>query len=313
MIPALAYAPRPTPLGRSSALAASVHLGAFAVLAFAFSSPIVLCALLLAVVVAGVAAGARRQVAVALRASLVLGLLLVAVNVLVAGRGETILVRGWELPLLGQTDVTLEALVAGLVTAMRLAVVIVAFAVHSAVVDPDRLLRGLRPLARRSAMTATLIARMVPLAAADHARLREAAALRGPAAAPAGRTRILRRLVAGALDRAVDTAATLELRGYSRGAPRAAGPRRRGPDDRLFAASGVAALALGVAALVSGAGGFDAYPALEIATSPGTLAVATVLPALAVAPVAGSKLRSRRVASPRASAAPSTLAGGADA
>ena len=43
------------------------------------------------------------------------------------------------------------------------------------------------PLARRSALTATLITRLVPLAAADHARLGEAAALRGPAAAPVGR------------------------------------------------------------------------------------------------------------------------------
>ncbi len=38
-----------------------------------------------------------------------------------------------------------------------------------------------RPIARRSALTATLIARLVPLAAADHARLREARELRGPA------------------------------------------------------------------------------------------------------------------------------------
>ena len=83
----------------------------------------------------------------------------------------------------------------------------------------------LRPLARRSALTATLITRLVPLAAADHARLREAAALRGPAAAAVGRAAIARRLVAGSLDRAVDVAATLELRGYARGAPRPRPPR----------------------------------------------------------------------------------------
>ena len=299
MIPTLAYAPRPTPLGRSGALAASVHLGAFVVLAFAFSSPIVLAALLFAVTVAGVAAGARRQLLAALRAGLVLGVLLIAVNALVAGRGETILLRGWDLPLLGQTDVTLEALVAGAVLALRLTIVIAAFAVHSAVVDPDRLLRGLRPIARRSALTATLIARMVPLAAADHARLREAAGLRGPAAAPVGRTRILRRLVAGALDRAVDTAATLELRGYSRGAPRAVGPPRRGPDDRLFLGSGLVVLGLGAVALIGGAGGFQAYPAIAIDVSPATLVIGAALPLLAMsAPVASAlrrRLRSRPV------------------
>ena len=101
--------------------------------------------------------------------------------------------------------------------ALRILVVLMAFAVQSACVDPDRLLRLLRPLARRSALTATLIARLVPLAAADHVRLGEAAALRGPAAAPVGRAALARRLVAGSLDRAVDVAATLELRGYAHG------------------------------------------------------------------------------------------------
>ena len=63
---------------------------------------------------------------------------------------------------------------------LRVVVVVLVFAVYSACVDPDRVLRALRPLARRSALTATLVTRMVPLAAADGARLREAAALRGP-------------------------------------------------------------------------------------------------------------------------------------
>ena len=47
-----------------------------------------------------------------------------------------------------------------------------AFAVYSACVDPDRVLRLVGPIARHSALTATLITRLVPLAAADHARLR---------------------------------------------------------------------------------------------------------------------------------------------
>ena len=79
-----------------------------------------------------------------------------------------------ELPVLGQIDVSAEALAEGGVLALRIAVVFCAFAVHSACVDPDRVLRLLRPIARHSALTATLITRLVPLAAADHARLREA-------------------------------------------------------------------------------------------------------------------------------------------
>lgn len=294
MIPALAYAPRPTPLGRAGARAASVHLGAFAALAFAFDSPLVLAGLALAVTIVGLAAGAARQLGVALRLSLALGLLLVVVNALVAERGETILVRGWELPLLGQTDVTLEALVAGGGLALRLGIVIAAFAVHSAVVDPDRLLRAIRPLAGRSALTATLIARMVPLAAADQARLREAAALRGPAAAQVGRTALLRRLVAGSLDRAVDAAATLELRGYAGGVRAGRGPRSRGAFDGAFLATGLAALTIGLAALVAGVGWFEAYPALAIDASPAAVSLAAAMPLLAALPPALARLRSAR-------------------
>ena len=116
-----------------------------------------------------------------------------AVNVLVNHRGDTVLVRGWDLPVLGNTDVTLEALVEGAVLGLRVVVAVLVFAVYSACVDPDRVLRALRPLARRSAMTAGLVTRMVPLAVGDGARLREAAALRGPAATPVGSAALARR------------------------------------------------------------------------------------------------------------------------
>ena len=46
---------------------------------------------------------------------LALALLIVVVNALVVNRGETVLARLGDWPLLGQVDVTLEALVAGAV------------------------------------------------------------------------------------------------------------------------------------------------------------------------------------------------------
>ncbi len=101
--------------------------------------------------------------------------------------------------------------------ALRIVVALVVFAVWSACVDPDRVLRAIRPFAARSALTATLVSRLVPIAAADGARMAEAGRLRGPAAAPVGRAALARRLVAGSLDRSVDIAATLELRGYGLG------------------------------------------------------------------------------------------------
>src|SRR5439155_3529884 len=141
-----AYVHRPGPLGDGGALAASAFVGSFALVALAYSDPIVLAGAAAAVVTIGVAAGARRAVALAARWGLSLGLLLVVVNGLTSQRGDTVLVHGIWLPLLGTTDVSAEALGEGGVLALRIVVVMMAFAVHAACVDPDRMLRLFRPL-----------------------------------------------------------------------------------------------------------------------------------------------------------------------
>ena len=283
---ALAYTPRRGRLQAASVPAAGAYLGSLALVAFVFSNPIVLAGAGAAVAAAGVAAGARRALAVSLRWGLWLGVGIVAVNALVADRGDTVLVRGYELPLLGSMDVTLESVVAGAVLAERIVVVTMAFAVWSACVDPDRVLRLVRPIARRSALTATLVSRMVPLAAADLARLREAATLRGPVAAPAGNAALARRLVGGSLERAMDVAATLELRGYALGPRAAREPIARSRHDRRFLAVGIAVAALGVAARLAGVGGFDPYPAVSSDLDPATIGLAVALPLLALCPFA---------------------------
>jgi energy-coupling factor transport system permease protein len=183
-----------------------------------------------------------------------------------------------EWPLLGRVDVTAEAIAEGAMLGLRAAVVTVAFAVYSACVDPDKVLRALRPLAGRSALTATLVSRLVPLAAADGARLRDAARLRGPAASPAGRAPLLRRLLAGSLDRAVDVAATLELRGYGARTPaRFERASARSRHDAPLYASAAALLVAAIAALALGAGGFSAYPTVALDVEPATFALAALV------------------------------------
>ncbi|MET0926154.1 MAG: CbiQ family ECF transporter T component [Solirubrobacterales bacterium] len=290
----LAYAPRPGPLTAAGVAAATVYLGAPAVLAFAFANPIVLAGVGVAVVVAGLLAGAGEALRAAARWGVTLGILVITVNAIASQRGDTILLRGADLPVLGQVDVSAEALVEGAILALRIAVVFCAFAVHSACVDPDRVLRLLRPIARHSALTASVITRLVPLAAADNARLREASALRGPGAAPVGRAALARRLVGGALDRAVDVAATLELRGYARGVPGRGAARRRSRHGWRFAAAGTAMLALGTGAALAGAGGFEAYPTVSLDADRATVGLALALPALAALPYVGLDRGRRR-------------------
>jgi len=148
---AFAYIPRRGPLQQARVGAAVSYLGALVVVAFLYSNPLVLVAAGLAACMAGWLAGARSAVRAALRMGLGLALLIVVVNALLVDRGETVLARLGHWPLLGQVDITLEAIVAGVSIGLRAAVTMVAFAVYSACVDPDRVLRALRPLAARSA------------------------------------------------------------------------------------------------------------------------------------------------------------------
>ena len=181
-------------------------------------------------------AGVGPDLARAARFAVPLALLLALVNALVVRDGLTVIARFGEVPPFGQIDITLEALVYGLLVGLRVVVVILAFGLLVATVDPDEVLRGLRRVSFRSALTAVLATRMVPVLTRDAQRMD--LALRSlpdvDRSATAVRVAVVRALAAGALDRAVDVAATLELRGYAtppRRAPRArvavVAPRRR--------------------------------------------------------------------------------------
>ena len=291
----LAYAPRPGPLGRARPWIAAAFLAPLAVIAFTFANPLVLVAAGAAAAGAGILSGAGRSIAQPLRWSFGLAVMVVAVNVIASQRGDTILIRGFDLPVLGQIDVSLEALAEGAVLALRIVVALVVFAVWSACVDPDRAQHPIRPIAARSALTATLVSRLVPIAAADGARMAEAGRLRGPAAAPVGRAALARRLVAGSLDRSVDIAATLELRGYGLGIrsrmPRH--PRERGEVALLLA--GLANLLLVAAAGLAGIAAFDAYPRVAMDLDPPTVLLAVAVLAIAIAPLLPDHLRRRRM------------------
>jgi energy-coupling factor transport system permease protein len=288
-----AYQPRPRPLQLASPGAAVAYLGAIVVVAFLYSNPLVLVAAGAAAVLAGLLAGARRAVRVALKMGFALALLIVVVNALVVSRGETVVARLGDWPLLGKVDVTFEAIVAGLSGGLRAAVAMIAAAVYSVCVDPDRVLRALRPLAGRSALTATLVSRLVPVAAADAARLHDAARLRGPGAAAAGKAPLARRLLAGSLDRAVDVAATLELRGYSLDAPPAHSRRARSRYDRRFYAIAAVVLTAAIAGKVLGADDFNTYPSVEIGLGPATLALSALVALSGLAPIRRLKPKRR--------------------
>ncbi len=289
----LLYRPLASPLHATRAGVAALWALALTAATLLLYHPLALAVLVLAILGAGWGAGVGRELTRALRVALIVGLPIVAVNVLVSREGLTVLARLGDLGPFGQGDLTVEALVFGAVVALKVTILILASALASLAVDPDALLRIFRRLSFRSALTASLAVRMIPLLAADAHRLAEAqrtrpgggpaggspsgGAVRRAAGGARGRVALLSAVLAGSLDRAMDVAATLELRGFA-AAPRA--PRVQRPwsrHDLAFAASGAAVLALALLARLGGAASFTAYPLVHAPVGLGLCALCAAL------------------------------------
>ncbi|HEU4974236.1 MAG TPA: energy-coupling factor transporter transmembrane component T [Baekduia sp.] len=288
----MSYRRRASPLHAARAAAGAAWCAALAAAGLTAQHPLVLVALVAVVAVASAGAGVGREIVRALRWLAPWAVAVAIVNMLVVRDGLTILARLGDVPPFGQVDLTLEALVYGLLFGLRLLVVSAAFALMTMAVDPDGLLRALRRLSLRSALAAALATRLVPVLAADARRIDEARRCRadGGGRGPAARVAVLRAVAVGALDRALDVAATLEVRGY--GAATARGRRRvrlggGGPwsrHDLAFGASAVALAGLATGARLAGVGGFDPYPLLDGGDVAGAAAVAGALALVALLP-----------------------------
>ena len=110
----------------------------------------------------------------ALRTAAIVAIPIVLINVLVSREGLTVFARLGDLGPFGQGDLTVEALVYGAVIALKVTVLILITALCSLAIDPDALLRICRRLSFRSALTASLAVRMIPVLAADAQRIAEA-------------------------------------------------------------------------------------------------------------------------------------------
>ena len=184
--------------------------------ALVWSNPVVLVAVGLAALAGAVISGAGSELARAARFSVPLVVTMALINALVVREGGTVLWRFGTVPVAGELDLTAEALLYGLVLGLRVVVIVSAFALLVAVVDSDEVLRRMRRPAFRSALTATLATRMAGVLTRDARRMDDARRCRPDGGGGTmARLALVRAVSAGALDRAVDVAATLELRGYA--------------------------------------------------------------------------------------------------
>jgi energy-coupling factor transport system permease protein len=249
--------------------------------ALSFEHPLLLAALLLVTVVAGAAAHVGRAVARALRWAIPFAVAIAAVNALVVRDGVTVVFRGGTVPGLGRLDVTAEAIAFGGVLGLRAAVLLAAGALLGACVDPDELLRAFRARSLRAGVTAALATHLIPVLARDGRRLADAQ--RTLSGTPP-RLAVLRAVTAGALDRATDVAATLEVRGFGAGGRPARRPQPLSRHDVAFGVSSAAMTAVTVVAGVGGWEGFEAYPRTVVPLDPRVLALAAALAICALLP-----------------------------
>lgn len=276
-----------SPLHATRASVAAGFVLAPCALVLVHDHPVVLGSALVAIIAVGLAAGVGAELARAARLALPIALLVALVNPLVSQEGLTVLVQGWTVPVVGRVDITLEALVYGGLTGLRVMVLMLAFGLYSATVNPDEILRLFGRLSLRSSLTASLATRLVPVIGRDAERLADAYLLRAERPAASRRFARLRRaailtraLTAGALERAVELAAALEVRGYA-ATPGRRRPRRRAPwsfHDFAFSVSALALAILTLGSLVVGIATFDPYPTLraDFGLAVGTLALSTV-------------------------------------
>ena len=271
----MTYRRRRSPLHAARAAVGALWCLALVSLALAAAHPFVLAGLIGVVCIAAALAGSGRPVLVAVAFGVPFGIVVVAMNALTSRSGLTVVWRfggGW--------DVTLEAIVQGGVYALLATVLFAVARLYSACVDPDDLLRAFRRLSFQSALTAALATRMVPVLARDARRLADAGRTR--AAGPPSRLVLVRAVAAGALDRATDVAATLEVRGYGSGGRSPALRRPWSRHDLVFSASAAALFVLAV--LADHLAPFDPYPTVSGGVGAGEflvvglIAVVTLLP-----------------------------------
>lgn len=252
---------------------------AAAVIAFAGDNPLVLLAVTGGALALAAAAPARPS-RLFLVGGLASGLTLALINPFVAAEGDLILWRGPEVALF-DLEVTVEEVVAGLCTGLRLFAVAILLGAVLAHIDADRLQAQVARIAPRSALVCALAARLLPTLQRDARAISEAARLRGVPLAEGRWTARARHagplalpLLASSLERGLDVAEAMTARGYG------AGPRSRiaepphTPAERavLLTAAALGALAAAVVAL--GLASYAFYPTLGSPLADGGPAVA---------------------------------------
>lgn len=227
-------------------------------------------AVLLALVVVSLAASrVLRASWPYIRISAYIAAIVLVVNPLFGAGGLDVL-WGIDLGLL-EIRVTVQGIVFGLASALRLAGVILAFALLNLAVDPDDQLAVMSRLSFRSGLVLSLASRLLPVFSRDAARITDAQRARGVRLDEgrrrdrvAARLPLLACMLTQSLERAVEVAASMEARGYgARRRTRWIRHRRWAIADVITVAATLAAVTALVAGVAADSWSYTFFPLLD--------------------------------------------------
>jgi energy-coupling factor transport system permease protein len=243
-----------------------VYTAAAGLMAVVFTNPVYLLGLLAAVACAAARANAIRTLGRYLALMLPLLVVIVLFNCLFCAQGATVIL---SLPWGAGRPVTLEALLYGMTMGVKLTVIVFLFGLYNEVQDGDAAFSFFSRYAFRSAFIAVTASLMVPRMRGDLARIGAAMRKRGARLSygpPLARLRaacpLVKVLLLSSLEGSLSQAESMHCRAFG------AGPRtlyRRpgtGKGDWVVIAASLFSLAGCAAALATGSGLTNFYPAV---------------------------------------------------
>lgn len=250
-------------------IASIVFMIGFVVLALMFYHPLYLTGLFIALGLTIKAAQIVKEWSYYLRFSLWLMAVIVIVNTIFVNSGTTELFFV-PLPLLGNVKVTLEAIAFSLVMGLRMLIVMSAFCLYTYTVDPDKALRLLGRFGNKSILIVVLALRLFPLVAHDFKRIvgvYKSRGLRLDKSSVFERVRnilpIMNALLLSCLERSMQLAEALWLKGYGSSKRTHYNPGYFRPRDAILLIAVVCAVVTGLWVQLKGWSGYVFYPRLQ--------------------------------------------------
>jgi energy-coupling factor transport system permease protein len=205
-----------------------------------------------------------------LRIGLIMALFIALFNPLINNQGAHVIIYGPRIPLWGNLDITLEAVLYGLSSALRVFTVIMIFGLATAIINPDDLLGMFSRFSSRSSLSAALAVRLYPSMVTEAREIKEVQLVRGERLKGGGRWSrarahmpMLLSLFQGSLDRAASIAESMSARGFGSGRRTRLKRHLFRARDAIVIALSLAILGVTVAAVIAGRSAYSFFPTLS--------------------------------------------------